>query len=115
MAKVLDTHPSCLSWSSEAISIPYYNPVIQKWSMYVPDFFVIYIDKNNLKHCELIEIKPEKEMPGYHGNVSERTKLVQAINAAKWQAALVYCAKRNWQFRVMTENQLFGLATKNKT
>ena len=83
--------------------------------MYVPDFFVIYIDKNNLKHCELIEVKPAKEMPGYQGNINGRTRLVQAINAAKWQAALAYCAKRNWQFRVMTENQLFGLAAKNKT
>ena len=105
-------HPNILGWSSETISIPYYNPVLQKWSMYIPDFFVIYMDKNDTKHVEMIEIKPEKEMPGFLGNSNVRTKLVQAVNAAKWQAALVYCAKRSWYFRVMTENQLFGLAGK---
>lgn len=108
-----DNHPMVSGWSSETISIPYKNPLTGRWSMYVPDFLVIYVDKDNGKHCDLIEVKPEKEHPAYQGKVSSRTKLVQAINAAKWQAALIYCAKRNWTFRVATEKQLFAFKRKS--
>jgi hypothetical protein len=112
MFKLLDAHPSVGAWSSESISIPYRNPLTGKFSMYIPDLFVAYADKNNKQHCEVIEIKPAEQMPGYPGKVSSRTKLMQAINAAKWQAALVYCAKRNWKFRIMNEKQLFGYERK---
>jgi hypothetical protein len=107
----LDSHPSVLAWASESISIPYQNPLIQdrkRWSSYIPDFLVVYVDKNNKKHAELIEIKPAKESPLYEGRVSQRTRLTQAVNAAKWMAAAKYCAKRGWTFRVMTEAELFG-------
>lgn len=111
-ARVCDTNENVVAWASESISIPYRNPLTGHWSMYIPDFLVIYIDRNAKKHCELIEIKPEKEMPGYQGKVSPRTRLVQAVNAAKWQAALAYCAKRNWTFRVATEKMLFAFKRK---
>lgn len=101
-------NPAILGWASETITIPYRNPLTGKPSLYVPDFLVIYLDKNNKQHCELMEIKPEKEMPGYPGKVPPRTRLIQAINAAKWQAAAAYCAKRNWVFRVVHEKQLFA-------
>ncbi len=109
----LDTHPSIQGWNSEGISIPYRNPFTGKWTMYIPDFLVVYIDKNSKKHVEMIEIKPEKELPGYKGRVNSRTKLVQAINAAKWQAALAFCVKRGWSFRVATEKELFGYKKKS--
>jgi hypothetical protein len=102
-----------LGWASESISIPYRNPLNGKWSMYIPDFLVIYMDKNGQKHCEVIEIKPEKEMPTYTGKVSPRTKLTQVINAAKWQAAMVYCHKRGWKFRICTERDLFAFKRKS--
>ena len=101
-------------WSSESISIPYRNPLTGNWSLYLPDFLVVYIDKYGTKHCEMIEVKPEKEVPGYAGKVSPRTKLVQAINAAKWQAAIAYCAKRNWKFRVANETQIFAFKRQTK-
>lgn len=110
--KFFDSNQNILGWASETISIPYRNPLTGKWSMYIPDFLVVYIDKNNKQHCELIEIKPEKEMPGYQGKVPTRTRLVQAINAAKWQAAIAYCMKRNWVFRVINEKQLFAFKRK---
>lgn len=113
---VLDTHPNVLGWSSETVSVPYQNPLTGKWSMYIPDLLVVYLDKSGRKHCEMVEIKPLKEVPGAviltekgrPRRLSERDKLVQAINAAKWQAASVFCAKRGWLFRVATEKSLFN-------
>lgn len=112
---VFDKHPSILGWSSESISIPYQNPLTGKWSMYIPDFLVIYMDKSGKKHCEMIEIKPLKETPGYsEKRVNTKTQLVQVINQAKWMAAQVYCKKRGWSFRVMTERDLFGPTGRSK-
>ena len=81
--------------------------------MYVPDFLIVYMDKNDQKHVEIVEIKPASEVPGYKAKrLSEATKLAQAINAAKWHAAAIYCAKRGWKFRVATEDDLFKFKRK---
>jgi hypothetical protein len=106
--RVLDLHPNVVGWSSESITIPYRNPLTGQMTVYVPDFLVVYLDRDGGKHCEMIEVKPLKETPGYTGKVPMRTKLVQAINLAKWQAAAAYCAKRNWRFRVATEAEMFA-------
>ena len=109
---VCDETPSIIHWASESISIPYINPLKppnKQWSMYIPDFFLIYIDKNSQKHAEIIEIKPLRETPGFNeGRLTERTKLTQVINQAKWHAAQMYCRTRGWSFRIMTERELFG-------
>jgi hypothetical protein len=119
LMKVFDENPAVLGWSSESISIPYRNPLTNKWSMYLPDFFVIYMDKKNGKHAEIIEVKPEKENPFSSivpkGGQQTRSMLARAINQAKFGAAMVYCQKRGWRFRVMTENDLFGIPGKKRT
>lgn len=104
----LDEHPYVLGWASECIPIPYVNPLTGHKRSYIPDFLVIYMDRDGRKHVEMIEIKPEKEHPLYEGRVSRQTKLTQAINLAKWKAAAEYCAKRGIRFRVGTERDLFG-------
>lgn len=118
LMKVLDENPAVLHWSSESISIPYKNPLTGEWSLYLPDFFAIYVDKRGNKHAEIIEVKPSKEDPWSskeQRRMTNRTKLVQAINAAKWMAAMAYCKKRGWTFRVMTEHNLFGVPGKTNT
>lgn len=105
-----DNHPSVTQWASESISIPYRNPVTGKQSRYIPDFFVMYQDKNGQNHGELIEIKPKKEMMEHAK--SQRDKLVAVINAAKWQAAQAFCAANGLKFRVVTEDSLFHKGTK---
>lgn len=114
LMKTFDENPAVLGWSSESISVPYRNPLTGKWSLYLPDFFVVYTDKNSRKHVEIIEIKPAKEDPRFTGKVNARTKLVQAINMAKWGACSAYCKKRGWAFRVMTEHDLFGIPGKKR-
>lgn len=106
----MDEHPNVLQWASESISIPYVNPLTKKPSLYYPDFFVVYIDKHDKKHYELIEIKPKSHsLLEKAKNLYDQAQLV--INTAKWQAAQAFCRRRNITFRVLTEEQLFHQAS----
>ena len=81
-----DNHPSVISWASEGIQIPYRNPLTGRQSVYVPDFFIMYQNKNGKKRAELIEIKPESQTR-LNERTSQRDRLAIAINHAKWEAA----------------------------
>jgi hypothetical protein len=102
-----DNNPSVVNWGSEVLRIPYYNPITKKNTIYVPDFVVSYIDRNNRQHTEVIEIKPLKEAVMERAR-SPRDKVMLAINMAKWQAAQAFCANNNLVFRLVTEQQLFA-------
>lgn len=116
MMRKFDENPNIIAWASESITIPYRNPLTGRQSMYIPDFFVIYMDKNGKHIAEIIEVKPAREHPEYvrkpRERISERTKLTQIVNAAKWKAAMIYCAQRRIGFRVATEEQMFGMKRK---
>ena len=101
-----DNHPSVISWASESIQIPYRNPLTGKQSIYVPDFFIMYADKNGKKHAELIEIKPETQTR-LTEKTSQRDRLSIAINHAKWEAAAKWCKLKGVQFRIVGENDIF--------
>jgi len=106
MMRVLDLHPNVTQWASESISIPYQHPLTGKWTFYIPDFLIVFVDKNGNKRAEIIEIKPLKEAVVEKAK-SKKDKLVLAVNQAKWAAAIAWCHKNGMTFRVMTEEQLF--------
>jgi hypothetical protein len=101
-----DNNPSVINWGSEVLRIPYRNPLTGKNTIYVPDFVVVYIDKNGRQHAEVIEIKPLKESVMERAR-SQRDKIMLAVNLAKWQAAQAWCSQNNLSFRLVTEQQLF--------
>jgi len=101
-----DNNPAVLNWASEAVSIPYYNPVKGRQTIYVPDFLVVYVDANQKQHTELVEIKPSTETT-MEGARSYRDKLSVAINMAKWAAADSWARANNMRFRVVTEFDLY--------
>lgn len=103
---LLDNHPNVIQWASESITIPYINPLTGKRSVYVPDFFVLYRDKNGKERAELIEVKPAKEAIAENAK-SKRDKAALIVNTAKWAAALTYCKKSGINFRVLTEDQIY--------
>jgi len=103
-----DNHPSVLQWASEAVQIPYRNPFSGKQTVYVPDVFVMFQDKNGKQRAELIEIKPSSQTMIQEGRkVSEKDRATIAINHAKWKAAAQWCRFKNITFRVVTERDLF--------
>ena len=106
-----DNNPAILQWASEAINIPYRNPFTNKQTIYVPDFLIIYEDKNGQKHAEVIEIKPSTETT-LESARSPRDRAYVALNMAKWQAANAWCKQQGMKFRVVTENEIFHKGNK---
>ena len=102
-----DENPAVLQWASEAIHIPYKNPFTNKNTIYVPDFLIVYVNKNGEKHAELIEIKPEKQTTIESAGRSMRDQAAAVLNTFKWQAAQAWCNQNGMRFRVVTENDIF--------
>jgi hypothetical protein len=102
-----DNNENVISWASEAIQIPYRNPLTGKQTVYVPDFFVMYEDKQGNKKAEIVEIKPKKQSLIESRVTSAKDKLAVALNHAKWAAAMAYCKRAGLTFRVITEDDLF--------
>ncbi len=102
-----DNNNSVLYWASEAMAIPYRNPVTGKPSNYIPDFFVVYQNKYGKQIAEIVEIKPKKQSLIESKVASAKDRLVVAVNHAKWAAATAYCKQQGYTFRVITEDDLF--------
>lgn len=105
--KFCDGNDKIIAWASEAIKIPYRNPFTGKQTIYVPDFFVMYQDRNGSKRAEVVEIKPKKQSIIESKVASAKVRATVALNHAKWQAASVYCKRQGLTFRVITEDDIF--------
>lgn len=57
--KYCDNFSSILKWSSEPIVIPYFNVIDEKMHNYNVDFYIRYINDENIEKDYLIEIKPD--------------------------------------------------------
>ena len=110
----LDANPSVIKWSSENIYIQYYDPVQQKNRRYYPDFYMEVLGISGKLKRYIVEIKPQHEtvLPVKTAKKSKKTMLYQEAsyltNQAKWKAARQYCNKLGYDFRIITERQLFG-------
>ena len=106
-----DTNENILEYASEEIAIAYRSPIDNRIHKYFPDFYIKVKESNGeIKKC-IIEIKPKKQTiepipqkrktKGYIYEVYEYAK-----NQAKWKAAEEFCKDRQWEFKVLTENEL---------
>jgi hypothetical protein len=102
-----DTHPSIQRWASEAISIPYRDPLTNKQTIYIPDFFIQYVDKTGKMFVELIEVKPSNQATLESVGKSKYNQAQFVKNQAKWQAAQIWCKRQGIKFRVLSEKDLF--------
>ena len=105
--KFCDEHPSISKWASEAIKIPYRNPLTGRHTIYVPDFFIAYIDKAGKQRAEVIEVKPANQAFKEQLGRSKHNQAHWVLNQAKWEAARAYCRQNGLTFRVVTENDIF--------
>lgn len=102
-----DSNNHILNWASEALKIPYRHPVTGKQTIYVPDFFVVYDNKFGKRVAEVVEIKPKKQSIIESKAASAKDRLIVAINHAKWDAAMKYCKRNGYTFRVITEDMIY--------
>jgi len=85
-----DRSEQIVTWSSEELHIPYYFAEDNKWHNYYPDFVVETSDGRTI----VVEIKP-----GFQRKYKR--------NQTKWTYAENYCKKHGYEFKVMTEKELF--------
>lgn len=115
--KWADSNPSIVRWSSEDVIIKYQDPVNPigpnnkpKYRSYYPDFVI----QTANGEIFLIEVKPKKQTipPVVTESKSRKTitteKRTWLVNQAKWKAARNYCNRMGWQFKIITEDQLYG-------
>ena len=109
--KWMDSNQSVISWSSEEIVVPYLSPVDNRWHRYFPDVLAKIKTRDKVQ-TYLIEIKP------YNQTVEPKVKkrvtkayinevCTWGINSAKWKAAKEYCLDRKWEFKLLTEKDVF--------
>ena len=102
-----DNNKSVQKWASEAVQIPYRDPLTNRQTVYVPDFFIQYLDKNNKLIVELIEIKPASQTILERVGKNKYNQAQYVKNQAKWTAANIWCRQQGIKFRILNENDLF--------
>lgn len=107
-----DTNPYVQKWASEAISIPYRCPLTGKQTIYIPDFFIQYIDRNSKIQTELIEVKPQNQTLREKVGKNRNNQIQYVRNVAKWRAAQAWCKAQGIKFRVINEQDLFHNGSK---
>ena len=102
-----DNNPAIMQWASESIQIPYRNPLNVKNTIYVPDFFIVYQDKNGKRLGELIEVKPNNQSKLESVGKNAQNQAAYIVNRAKWEAANKWAKHKGIRFRVITESDIF--------
>jgi hypothetical protein len=105
--QMFDANPNITSWASESLKIPYQNPFTGKYTVYVPDFVVTYVDAKGNQKAEIIEVKPAKETFLEQAK-SQKAKAAVALNTFKWAAAQAFAKHHGMTFRVMNEENIFN-------
>lgn len=103
-----DNNPSIQKWASEAIQIPYRDPMTGKQTVYVPDFFIQYLDKTGKLLVELVEVKPMSQTILERVGKSKHNQIQFIKNQAKWKAANAWCKQQGIKFRIINENDIFS-------
>ena len=112
--KMCDENPGIQQWASESIKIPYRDPLTGKHTVYVPDFLVMYTDKNQKKHAELWEIKPRSQAVLEAVGKNKHNQAHYVKNMAKWEVARAWSKNHGMAFRVLTEQDIFHMGSKKR-
>jgi hypothetical protein len=80
----------------------------------VPDFFIVYNDKNGSKHAEVVEVKPLSQTKLESVGKSQYNQQQYVKNLAKWEAASAWCKQQGIKFRIVNEGDIFHQGGKRK-
>ncbi|NBW56606.1 head completion protein [bacterium] len=105
-----DENNNVLEWASEAVIIPYINPVDGKAHRYYTDG-IVAIKENDSISKYIIEIKPSNQLLQPVAGKKKQSTLIfenkrYIQNMAKWSAAKKWCQQRNYKFLILTEKEL---------
>lgn len=115
-----DLETKILKWSSEPISIDYWNPIDKSMHRYHPDYYIRVLDNSGKEQEWILEIKPQnqykKELkPVLNGKVTEKKlkayndKLsVWIINRCKMEAATKFAESIGYKFGAIDETFIFS-------
>lgn len=112
--RMLDEHTGVENWASESVQIPYRDPLTGRYTIYVPDFFIVYRDKNGKKHAEVVEVKPSTQTLREKVGNSLYNQEQYIKNLAKWEAANKWCKQQGIKFRIVNENDIFHQGGKRR-
>lgn len=107
-----DTNKNVVEWASEEIVIPYRSPVDNRIHRYFTDFYVVVQDANGNRQTMILEVKPKAQTQEPTPPKRKTKRYINevftwGVNQAKWKAAEEFCKDRGWQFRLITEADLF--------
>jgi len=103
-----DNNKSIMKWASEAVQIPYRDPLTNRQTVYVPDFFIQYQDKFGRVLTELVEIKPASQTILERVGKNKYNQAQFVKNQAKWASAKLWCNQQGIKFRILNENDIFS-------
>jgi len=113
VCKWLDRHPSVLRWGSEEVKIPYVKPTDGRIHYYYPDFVAVIQDTAGTPRKYILEVKPLKEAQ-LTSKSSNYDRINIAINEAKWNAAVAFSKQHGFEFKILTEADIFRTAPPSK-
>lgn len=110
--KFCDLSETVIRWGSEEVVIPYISPLDRKPHRYYVDFIVEMKTVDGGIKTMLIEVKPKKQTqepkkPKRQSRNYINEARTWVTNKAKWAAAKIAAEGRGWEFRVLTEDDLF--------
>lgn len=108
----LDTNSNIVAWGSEEVIIPYISPIDNRPHRYYVDFYVEAVGSDGGTKVMLLEVKPysQTQAPKTPKRKTQRfisEVFTYGINQAKWDAATKYCNSKGWEFKILTEKDLF--------
>ena len=104
-----DQSSSIIEWGSEEVIIPYISPWDGRVHRYFPDFYIKVKQHDNKVKKYIIEVKPKKQCkpPKNKKRKSYINECITySVNQAKWKSAKIYCAKNDWEFIILTEDNI---------
>jgi hypothetical protein len=113
----LDENTNVLRWASEEIVVPYISPIDNRPHRYFVDFYVEARAVDGSIKKMLLEVKPaaQTQPPKSPKRKTKRyisEVMTYGVNEAKWRAAQEFCKDKGWEFRLITEAELFKKPTK---
>ena len=112
--KWCDRNENVLEYGSEEFFIPYFDPTTSRVRRYFPDFIIKVREQSGEIKKYVIEVKPKRQTIPPVQTSKKRTRTyinevkTYAMNQAKWAAAEEWCKDRMIEFKIITEDNLFG-------